>query len=318
MGPALQDSDDATLLAVASRSPERATSTANLLQARRAYNLYNDALRDREVDAVYVALPNSLHAKWVEAALLAGKHVLVEKPLTAITSVAQRLTRLAWEHDRLLVEGYMYRHHPQWRVMLELLQENSGNDSVSLMRSHIGYSLLDQHDIRLRAELGGGALLDVGCYVVNAATVVMGRAVQANKRVVRSSDKGVDLFTAGTLEFRGNRLATFDCDFIHGWTTSPLELRSERATLLLEHAYNPGEASTTVHLDQPGHERFSVAVEGHNAYLLMIETMITNLRYGARSIFARTEAALIRDTAANMELLRLASHGSAVTNIPAT
>jgi predicted dehydrogenase len=201
-------SSDSTfeIVAVGSRAAARAEAYAEEHGIDRAWGSYEGLLADDGVDAVYIALPNALHHEWTMRALAAGKHVLVEKPYTRFPEQVDEACDAADLHGLVLEEAYMWRHSPQTRLLVDLLPR------VGEVRAiHITFtgSLPREDDPRWVRELGGGALLDLGCYCVSAARLLLGEpdAVHGEASVGRS---GVDEHFAGTLRF-GQIVATFQC-----------------------------------------------------------------------------------------------------------
>jgi predicted dehydrogenase len=200
--------DDVDVVAVASRDAERARVYADEHGLERAYGGYEQLLADPDVDAVYVSLPNSLHVEWSIRALEAGKHVLCEKPLTRRPEQAERAFDAAERAGRLLMEAFMWRHHPQTKQLAELVADGSIGE-LRLVRSAFTFSLTDLANIRLRPELEGGSLMDVGCYCVSAARLLAGEP-EGVAAVQTLFSSGVDVRFAGALRHAGGVLAHFD------------------------------------------------------------------------------------------------------------
>ncbi|MEV0680191.1 Gfo/Idh/MocA family oxidoreductase [Actinosynnema sp. NPDC050436] len=293
------------LRALGSRDPARARHHGRALGFERAYGDYRHVLDDDEVDAVYVPLPNSLHHGWAKEALDHGKHVLVEKPSVLSSDHAVDLVATARDRGLLLVEGTMFRFHEQWRFLRDWAEDALHAGAPAVLRVHIGFRLEEQSDpddIRLRPELGGGAFRDLGTYAVAAASALFGEAVDAV--FTRSADaRGVDRFAAGCLVFDHDRAAVFDCDFRTDWVNTPVELRTARATAVLEHAFNPGGSPTEALVLRQGAPPESHAFAGQNAYTRMITEIHRHVAAGARSRFAHGEAEALLLSARNADLL---------------
>ncbi len=204
------------VVAIGSRDSGRAEGQAQALGVPRAHGSYEELIADPDVEAVYVALPNSLHVEWSVRALEAGKHVLCEKPLSRRPEEVQHAFDAAQRRDLVLAEAFMWRHHPQAQRLVELL-ETIGE--LRLIRASFSFLLAGSgtpakrsrpHDIRLQAALGGGALMDVGCYCVSAARLLAGEPLAVHAQQVRGGD-GVDVRLTGLLRFAGDVLATIDC-----------------------------------------------------------------------------------------------------------
>ncbi len=208
--PVFADIATASLVAVASRDAERARAYANERGIPRSYGSYEELISDPEIDCVYISVPNAMHALWAHEALEAGKHVLCEKPLAPTVAEAKRLFETAKRHDRVLMEGFMYRHHPQTQRARQLLREGAVGQ-LQAMRLSFNFKTNDPStDVRYSAELSGGALLDVGSYCVSFCTYVMGAAPTEVGGFTRNTDSGVEEGFVGQMRFDGDVLAVFD------------------------------------------------------------------------------------------------------------
>jgi len=207
--PGAHASEKVELLAVASRDKLRAEAYADEWEIPRAYGSYEDLLADPEIEAVYISLPNTMHVEWSIKALEAGKHVLCEKPLTRHPEDAGEAFDVAERTGRLLSEAFMYRHNPQTAKLVELVRGGAIGE-LRLIRSAFSYGLYDLENIRLRTDVEGGALMDVGCYNVSGSRLLGGEP----ERVWGEAwygPSGTDWVFTGTLRFPGDVIATFDC-----------------------------------------------------------------------------------------------------------
>jgi D-xylose 1-dehydrogenase (NADP+, D-xylono-1,5-lactone-forming) len=208
--PGLQESPESELVAVASRTVERAEEYAREWGIPRSYGSYEEVLEDSDVEAVYISLPNGPHVEWSVRALEAGKHVLCEKPLARHPADVERAFDAADRSGRLLMEAFMWRHHPQTARLLELVRGGAVGE-IRLVRASFSFTIRDG-DVRLDPALAGGSLMDVGCYCVSGARLVAGEPLEATARQVLGPS-GVDMRLAGTLVFPGSVLAQIDCGF---------------------------------------------------------------------------------------------------------
>ena len=199
------------LAAVGSRNLDSANQFAQSFKIPKAHANYNAVLSDPSVDAVYNALPNSMHHAWTIAALRAGKHVLCEKPLTSNAAEAREVFDVAKQTGRLLVEAFMYRSHPQTLAALDAISHGAvGN--VKLIRTSFCFrTSRPDNNIRFNRELAGGALMDIGCYCVNLSRAVAGSEPIATTATGVLHSSGVDERAAGTLTFSNGLLASFTC-----------------------------------------------------------------------------------------------------------
>ncbi len=167
--PAMQKGAYCDIRAIASRDPDRARDAAQRLGIPRSFDSYEELLGDPDIEAVYIPLPNHLHVPWSIKALEAGKHVLCEKPLGLNAANARELLVAAEEHSHLKVmEGFMYRHHPQWQ-RTKLLVDRGKIGELRAIQSFFAYYNVAPDNIRNRADVGGGGLMDIGCYPISLA-----------------------------------------------------------------------------------------------------------------------------------------------------
>ncbi len=194
--------------AIASRTQSKAAAAAEELGIPKAYGSYEALLADPTIEAVYIPLPNHLHLEWTLAAAAAGKHVLCEKPLALSSTDARRMIDASNQAGVLLMEAFMYRLHPLWQEVRRLIGAGTIGELVAL-QSFFSYRNLDPTDIRNQVTTGGGALLDIGCYPVNAARMLFGSEPGEVKALIRRHpDFGTDVITSALLDF-GSRHATF-------------------------------------------------------------------------------------------------------------
>ncbi len=206
--PAAAKSRNAEIIAIGSRSLARAEACARQDGIPRAYGSYDELLADPDVQAVINALPNSMHCEWTIKAAEAGKHILCEKPLAMTVAEAERMDATARAHGVLLMEGFTPRFLPQHQFILELI-DSEAIGPVRIVRSELTYTLRDwMNDTRAKADLGGGALFDAGCYCVNAIRAYMGaepESVEGFERI--RAGNGVDATFIGTMRFPDDRFA---------------------------------------------------------------------------------------------------------------
>jgi D-xylose 1-dehydrogenase (NADP+, D-xylono-1,5-lactone-forming) len=209
--PAMREAADAQVVAVASRDADRGRRYADQHGIARSYGSYEDLLADRDIDCVYIPLPNTLHYEWARAALGAGKHVLCEKPLTPTRREADELFDYAASEGVVLMEAFMYRHHPKIKQLREIVAGGLLGE-VQVIRSWFHFKTEDPvTDIRYDPQLAGGALRDVGCYCISISNYLAGGAPNRVKGAARVSNSGVDESFAGALTYDDNIVASFDC-----------------------------------------------------------------------------------------------------------
>ncbi len=208
--PAIHASRDAELGAVASRDLGQAGDYARGMMIPRHYGSYEALLEDPEVDAVYIPLPNSLHREWAIKAAERKKHILCEKPLALSVAECREMQAAADANGVRLMEAFMYRFHQRTRRLLEMARGGTVGE-LRLIRSAFTFRLTRPGNIRLRADLGGGALMDVGCYCVDISRRLAGALPVEAQAWATIGGTGVDTQLAGTLRFASGLVAQFDC-----------------------------------------------------------------------------------------------------------
>jgi predicted dehydrogenase len=206
--PAMQRARHCAVVAIASRERERAAAAALQLRIPRAYGSYAELLADPDIDAVYNPLPNHLHVPVSIQALEAGKHVLCEKPIALTSAEAMQLVEAAEKYPRLkLMEAFMYRHHPQWQAALRLVRDGKIGE-LRTISSLFSYFNVDRANIRNQAEIGGGGLMDIGCYPVSLSRFIFGAEPARVMGIVEYDP-----------QFKTDRLASAIMDFTTGTST---------------------------------------------------------------------------------------------------
>jgi xylose dehydrogenase (NAD/NADP) len=282
--PEARHSPAVQILAVASRSEEAAGAYAREKGIPRTYGSYEALLADPEVEAVYIPLPNSLHVEWSIRALEAGKHVLCEKPLGRRAAEVERAFDAAEREGRVLMEAFMYRHHPQSVRAARLVAEGAVGEP-RVVRASFGFTLAREGDVRMLGELDGGSLMDVGCYCVSAARRFAGEPETAIGRRV-TGPGGVDVRFAGMLVFAGPVLGHFDCGF-DVVDNSLVEVVGSEATMRIPTPFlvtAPG-----IELVRDG-EVERVSVPRAESYRLELENMGAAIRGQGEPLLGRADA----------------------------
>jgi len=295
--PAMQRTDRCRILAIASRDQRRADDAAASLGISRAYGSYEALIDDPDIEAIYNPLPNHLHVPWSIRAANAGKHVLCEKPIALTAGEARQLVAVRDRTGLQIAEAFMVRTHPQWLAARELVSSGRIGD-LRLVSGHFSYYRRDPEDIRSRAEFGGGALMDIGCYPIMISRWIFGAEPE---RVIadieHDPDLGVDRLISAILHFAAGQ-ATFSC----AGQLVPFQrmhIFGTRGRIEIEIPFNPphdrsnrimvddgrelaGAAAEVVQfppVDQFGlqAERFSDAVRGTATVAVSLEDSIANM-----------------------------------------
>ena len=209
--PAMQLGEYCKFTAIASRQLEKAQAAARRLGIEKAYGSYEELLADCDVDAIYLPLPNHLHVPWAIKALKAGKHVLCEKPIGLNAAEAQELLEASRKFPRLKVmEAFMYRHHPQWQWAKKRVSEGKIGE-LRTIQSFFSYYNTNPDNIRNKADIGGGGLMDIGCYCISLSRFIFGAEPRRVCGIMEEDpEMKVDRLTSGILEFASGT-STFTC-----------------------------------------------------------------------------------------------------------
>lgn len=279
-----RESDRVEVVAVASRDLGKAEAYAREKGIERAHGSYEALLEDPEVDAVYISLPNSMHAEWSIRALEAGKHVLCEKPFSRRPEDVERAFDAAESAGRLLTEAFMWRHNPQTARLVELVRSGAIG-RLQLIRAAFSFPLRDSANVRLSAALDGGSLMDVGCYCVSGARLLAGEPERVYGEQVVGGE-GVDVLFSGTLRFADGVLAEIDSG-LYLPHRDELEAVGETGSLFLDdpwHCRTPGLQLRR----EDGYEE--IIVETADSYRLELENLADAIRGEGELLLGREDA----------------------------
>jgi predicted dehydrogenase len=282
--PGAKRSPKVDLVAVASRDQARADDYARWWEIPRAYGTYEALLADPEIEAVYISLPNTMHCEWSIRAVEAGKHVLCEKPLSRHTAEVEAAFDAAERNGRLLSEAFMYRHAPQTRRICELIAEGAIGE-LRLVRSTFSYSLYDESNIRMRTDLEGGGLMDVGCYCVSGSRLLAGEPQRVSAEAW-FGPTGTDWVLAATMRFAGAVIAAFDCGTALT-DRDELEAIGSEGALFVDDPWHCVETGIELRRDD-GVERIGIAED--DPYRLELENLSDAIRGEAELLLGREDA----------------------------
>ena len=293
--------DTTEVVAVASRDQARADAYARERGIERAHGSYEALLQDDDVEVVYNSLPNSMHVEWSVRALEAGKHVLCEKPLDRRVEAVERAFDTADRAGRLLMEAFMYRHHPQSKKAAELVGSGAIGE-LRQLRSLFSFTLTDDADVRLVPELDGGALMDLGCYCISMQRLLAGEPELVFGRQ-RVGGRGVDVGFVGVLQFPGEVVGEFlgGFDLPEG---NGLEAIGSKGKLV---APDPVRCRDP-HVEVDGQR---TDVEDVDRYYLQVENFSAAVRGDAEPLLGRADA--LGQVRAIEALYRSAASGAAVS-----
>jgi len=265
----LQASKRNQLVAVASRTQEAAGKYAREWKIPRAHGSYEALLADPEIDVVYISLPNHLHAEWSIKAVAAGKHVLCEKPLALSPEEVDAIKEAARKHGRVVMEAFMYRHHPQTLKVQELVKQGSLG-SLKLIRGSFSFLLAREGDVRLDPAMGGGSIWDLGCYPISYARSVIGEEPLDVFGWQVTGPTGVDETFVGQMRFDHDILTQFDSSFVIPFHAF-MEIVGSEGTLNIPKPFKP-ETDEKIYLTR-GEKTETIRVKGQELYIGEVENM---------------------------------------------
>ena len=295
------------LVGVASRDHARAAAYAREWEIPHAYEHYTALLEDPKVDAVYVPLPNALHAAWTIRAVEHGKHVLCEKPLALSLAEVDAVAAAARAHKRVVAEAFMYRHHPQTRRIRDLVRTGALG-TPTLLRGLFTFWLSREVDVRLEPALGGGSLWDIGCYPVSLSRVALGEEPTDVVAWQALGPTGVDERMSAMLRFPGGAVAHVDSSF-RSTLRARFDIVGTEATLTVAHPFKPAPVAQLV-ISRDGHEDRVEDVPGPAPYAGELDDL------AAAALDGRDPVVTLDDSRANTRALlacyRSAADGRAV------
>jgi len=278
------ETDDVEVVAVGSRTLERAEEFAQAWDIPRAYGTYEELLADPDVEAIYNPLPNTLHSEWSIKAMEAGKHVLCEKPFSRHIGDVERAFDAADTTGMHLSEAFMYRHHPQTARLAELVASGAIGE-LRVIRSVFSYSLYDADNIRLRTDVEGGSLMDVGCYCISGARLLGGEP-ESVAGAAHIGSSGTDWVFAGMMRFPNDVVALFDCG-----TSLPnrdeLEAIGTEGSLFLD---DPWHCGTPVIELRRNDSVERIEIQAANPYRLELEDLNAAIRGERAPLLGREDA----------------------------
>lgn len=286
--PAIQASYNGRVLGVASRQIAKAKSFAANLNIPQAYGSYEALLDDEDIDAVYIPLPNSMHREWAIKAANKGKHVLCEKPMALNAVECVEMERAAEENHVRLMEAFMYRFHPRIQKLIELVRGGEIG-RLGAIQTAFTFRLEDKSNIRYKLELGGGALMDVGCYCVNIIRTLVGMQPDSVSASAQWALSGVDGRLAGTLYFEQGIIGQFDCALTLA-SRQFCQVAGSDGYLDVPRTFLPGKTSLEMHEYHAGKPAKTHCIDGADQYQLMVEHFADSIQHDRPLRYPPSEA----------------------------
>lgn len=291
----LKQSDKIEVYAVASRDEEKAKKTANKWGIKKYYGSYEDLLNDKDIEAVYIPLPNHLHLEWIKSCIDAKKHVICEKPLTLNSEEAQVLIDYASGKDIKVMEAFMYGYHPKWQRAREIVAYGEIG-TVTAIHTVFSYNNQDPNNIRNIKEYGGGALMDIGCYAISSSRFILNRnPIRVMSLIEKHSEFGTDIISSAILDYDKIR-----CLFTVSTSSYPqqeVKIFGTSGAITVTVPFNDHYDVRGELLVQNALGTRSVTFEPVNQYRLQFEAF-------AESIFKDAPAAVsLKDSLENMKII---------------
>ena len=287
--PAIRASHNGELAAVGSRSLERAQAFAREQEIPRAYGSYEELLADVGIDAIYIPLPNSMHAEWSIRCAEAGIPTLCEKPFASDSAEAQTIVDAFDAQGVMLAEAFMYRFHPQQAKVKAIIAEGGIGD-LRVINCSFSFPISDEANIRLSKPLAGGSLMDVGCYCVNLMRFMTGEEparVTASGRIGETT--GVDEVLAGTLEFPSGVIGHFDCG-LRAYRQHAYTLKGSSGMIVVPTSFVPDKTADTRVQHWQGDDYREYVIPAADHYQLMVEDFADALLRGRAPRFPAIDA----------------------------
>ncbi len=275
--PGFAAAADTQLLAIASRDAAKAKAAAAKAGIPKAYAGYEALLADSEIEAVYIPLPNALHAEWTKKAADAGKHVLCEKPLAPTAAEAAEVVAHCRAKGVRLMDGFMWPHHPRTAQIRQLIDAGEIGEVRHVSGTYTFTLAADVPNVRFRADLAGGSLLDVGCYPVYGIRWVFG-AEPLSVHATATMRDGVDVEMSGVLDFSDGRRGMFDCGFnspVRQW----LEISGTAGVIRVHEMWVPNRTAD-FDIDRDGQKLETVVVDGPDQIVCMLQDFAEAVRAG--------------------------------------
>lgn len=270
--PSILESRNAKVVAIAGRSEEKVATFSDKFAIPKRYKSYDELLRSPDVDAVYIPLTNNLHHNWTIKAAESQKHVLCEKPLAMSSVECREMIAACKSNGVFLMEGFMYRFHPQIDLLFNKIESGSVG-KVNEVRSSFWFRLDDFQDFRYQKELGGGALMDLGCYCIDLSRILLRSEPSSVASFSKMNERkeGLDEITLGLMHFPNSRFAYFDCGFLAP-LYNPLQIIGSEGILELTEAFEfPRHPRLLIFQHNSPTPTQTIDLEKANPYKLMVE-----------------------------------------------
>ncbi|HEY9082953.1 MAG TPA: Gfo/Idh/MocA family oxidoreductase [Vicingaceae bacterium] len=273
--PAILSIPDFELVAVASRTAEKAQEFANLFGCE-AVEGYQKLIDKKDIDVIYMPLPTGLHEEWVLKALEAGKHILIEKSLAMNYSSAEKMVQKATEKGLLIMENFMFLYHNQHQIVKQLITEDKIG-KIRCFRSSFGFPPLPSDNFRYNKKLGGGTLLDAAAYTVRASQLFLGNDLNVKAASLSYNENGVDIFGGAFLKNKNGLFSEVAFGFDNFYQCN-YEIWGSKGKITAHRAFTPApDFKPHITVEQQG-EKFNIEVPAENHFINILHEFVKNIR----------------------------------------
>ena len=303
--PAIKALDNCEIIAIASRSLDKAKTFASEFDIPKAYGSYKELLADPEIDAIYNPLPISMHLEWSLKCATAGKPVLCEKPLALNRKEVEEMIRVFSRKKILLGEALMYRYHPLTKKFISLIKEGAIG-KVKTVQSNFHVQIPNPNDIRFKKNTGGGSLLDLGCYCVSIIRQIIAEEPEAANSFAKRNDEGVDVSFSGIMKFPSGVLGQFDCSLTSQFSCGYTAIGSQGKLVVDWGGMVPWPGEVFKIKYWKGEDYSEIEIPEANHYALMVEDFSNALLHETSLQFD------LQDTINNMQAIDLLQQASKI------
>ena len=274
--PAILSISDFELVAVASRTAEKAQEFANLFGCE-AVEGYQKLIDKKDIDVIYMPLPTGLHEEWVLKALEADKHILIEKSLAMNYSSAEKMVQKAKEKGLLIMENFMFLYHNQHQIVKQLITENKIGE-IQCFRSSFGFPPLPSNNFRYNKKLGGGALLDAAAYTVRASQLFLGNDLEVKAASLNYNENGVDIFGGAFLKSKNGLFSEVAFGFDNFYQCN-YEIWGSKGKITAHRAFTPApDFKPLITVEEQQGEKFDIEVPAENHFTNILHEFIKGVK----------------------------------------
>lgn len=290
--PGMIKAENCNLYAIAGRKLEKAEAFKQEFGFEKAYGSYEEMLADKNVQAVYIPLPNHVHLEWIKKAAEAGKHILCEKPMCLNRAELDEAFSFCEEHNVILMEAFAYLHSDAIRKIVELIDDGAIG-RVKLIESAFFTGGAREGDFRWEKEYGGGSVYDLGCYAISFASRIMKEAPDKITALSRFTDKGIDDFCQMSFEYKDGAIATLGCGFNGDGRSDRMVVHGTEGKIWADMYFNQAGKNCFDVMRHDGTEHYEIDVRSN--YTLEVEQLGKCILDGEKPFVSKEFSGLVAD-----------------------